>query len=336
MDGWIKIYRSFLDWEWFDNSDMVQLWIYLILTANVEDKKWHNQIIKRGQFVTSVSGLSKRLNQSPWKIRHGLRTFETTGEITITATNKYSIITICKYDTYQSSSLQVPQTDHKQTTSTLQKNFSKTTNKKDDSSACITDNCEDDEIQNHKQTTNKPQAPFPKTATTKEDKNIYIYNTIASKDALSELHSDADVYRVVREFFNETMEKSHAIISKINAKPSKQRIQMLNARLRDHSLEDVKKVIILASQSSFLNGGGNRPWKASFDWLMKPTNFLKVLEGNYNDIERAGNGERRNDQSYHQQLARDYTNVVEKFRRQSENSLRQKEIRDEGAVPGDV
>ena len=38
----------------------------------------------------------------------------------------------------------------------------------------------------------------------------------------------------------------------------------------------------MVSRSSFLTGRA-KEWKASFDWLMKPTNFAKVVEGNYED-----------------------------------------------------
>lgn len=37
----------------------------------------------------------------------------------------------------------------------------------------------------------------------------------------------------------------------------------------------------IASKSDFLNGKNNTGWTASIDWLLKPANFVKVLEGNY-------------------------------------------------------
>ena len=43
----------------------------------------------------------------------------------------------------------------------------------------------------------------------------------------------------------------------------------------------------LVSASTFLMGGesgrdGAKPFRATFDWLIKPSNFVKVVEGNYN------------------------------------------------------
>ena len=45
--------------------------------------------------------------------------------------------------------------------------------------------------------------------------------------------------------------------------------------------ECVKQAIKNASESDFLNGKGPKGWVASFDWMMIPQNFQKVLENNY-------------------------------------------------------
>ena len=45
--------------------------------------------------------------------------------------------------------------------------------------------------------------------------------------------------------------------------------------------ECVKQAIKNASESDFLNGKGPKGWVASFDWMMMPQNFQKVLENNY-------------------------------------------------------
>ena len=54
------------------------------------------------------------------------------------------------------------------------------------------------------------------------------------------------------------------------------------ALLKTYTLDDFRTVFTNAEASSFLKGvdGG---WKASFDWLIKEANMLKVLEGNYAD-----------------------------------------------------
>lgn len=55
----------------------------------------------------------------------------------------------------------------------------------------------------------------------------------------------------------------------------------IKARLNEVGPDGVLKMIQNAGSSEFLNGKNERSWIASFDWLFKPANFAKVLEGNY-------------------------------------------------------
>ena len=62
---------------------------------------------------------------------------------------------------------------------------------------------------------------------------------------------------------------------------SEARRKAILSRLKKYSIDDFKTVFENAEASSFLKGADG--WKASFDWLIKEDNMLKVLEGNYAD-----------------------------------------------------
>lgn len=47
---------------------------------------------------------------------------------------------------------------------------------------------------------------------------------------------------------------------------------------------DIDELFRKAAQSRFLGGDNSRKWHASLDWLLIPTNALKVIEGNYSPI----------------------------------------------------
>jgi len=100
-NGWIKIYRKFSDWEWFKISEMVHLFIFLLINCNHKDNKWQGINIKRGQIITGRKELSFKTGISEQTIRTCLKKLELTKEITVKSTNKYSIITVCNYDSYQ-------------------------------------------------------------------------------------------------------------------------------------------------------------------------------------------------------------------------------------------
>ena len=64
--------------------------------------------------------------------------------------------------------------------------------------------------------------------------------------------------------------------------PGTDRYKMIKARISEYSLNDVLKAIKTIDNSRFLKGYVST-WNATFDWFVKPSNFVKVLEGTYND-----------------------------------------------------
>lgn len=134
MEGWIKIHRKMVDWEWYNDNNVKIIFLHLLLTANHKEKKWQGITIKRGQKLTSIQHLAEENNLTIQQTRTALNKLKTTNEITIKATNKYTLITIEKYSDYQ-------------------------------------DNDEDNNKQNNKQITNEQQTNNKQITTNKNDKN---------------------------------------------------------------------------------------------------------------------------------------------------------------------
>ena len=61
--------------------------------------------------------------------------------------------------------------------------------------------------------------------------------------------------------------------------PSSERYKRLKTRISEYGIDDVLKAIDNVRNSEYLR---NAPWFA-FDWFVRPNNFPKVLDGNYND-----------------------------------------------------
>lgn len=128
MSGWIKLHRKFLDWEWFNKSEAVHLFLYMLLKANHKDGKWQGVDVKRGQFISSLGNISSATGLSIQVIRTNLKRLEKTSEIVVKSTSQFTIVTICKYECYQEENEQAnkPLTNEQQTT-----NKRLTTNKND-------------------------------------------------------------------------------------------------------------------------------------------------------------------------------------------------------------
>ena len=90
--------------------------------------------------------------------------------------------------------------------------------------------------------------------------------------------SDFDLAAFAR-YFNETMAAHDAQIPQVRSiPPNSKRAAFVRARLKEHGKEALAKVVQNAAKLSFYNGGGARGWVADFDWLFRPSNFLRVLE----------------------------------------------------------
>ena len=102
MTGWIKLHRQLKNWEWYKEPNMVFFFIHCLLSANQRSKQWRGVNVERGSFITSKQNLSNDTGMSIQKVKTSLKRLEKTHEITTTSTNKYTVITICNYETYQS------------------------------------------------------------------------------------------------------------------------------------------------------------------------------------------------------------------------------------------
>ena len=128
MDGWIKLWRQFTYWEWYSDIYVKSVFLHLLISANHKDGSWRGVPIGKGQLVTSLDHLSHELHLSVQQIRTALNKLKSTNEITIKSTNKFSIITICKYDNYQCETTNYQQTEQ-QTNNNQITNNQQTNNK---------------------------------------------------------------------------------------------------------------------------------------------------------------------------------------------------------------
>lgn len=73
-------------------------------------------------------------------------------------------------------------------------------------------------------------------------------------------------------------------------KLSDKRIKSANARYKEYSLEQITDVFDKAEASNFLKNGSGT-WKgADFEWILNPNNFIKIMEGNYQNKTESKSG----------------------------------------------
>lgn len=102
-NGWIRIDKKIIDWEWYTDSNTFHLFLHLLLTCNYEKKKWRGMIIEPGQRVITFRKLAKEIGLSLQQIRTCFDRLKSTHSLTQRSTHQYTLITICNYKDYQLS-----------------------------------------------------------------------------------------------------------------------------------------------------------------------------------------------------------------------------------------
>lgn len=106
--GWIKVHRSLLKWEWYDDINTKTVFLHLLLTVNATDERWHGIEVRRGSRISSFAKLAAETKLSIDKVRTAIAHLESTGEITRSPHAKYTVFTIKNYDTYQEVPNSIP------------------------------------------------------------------------------------------------------------------------------------------------------------------------------------------------------------------------------------
>ena len=84
---------------------------------------------------------------------------------------------------------------------------------------------------------------------------------------------EADASRIIHSWNNLGISSVKSI--------SNNRLTLVKARIAEYGLDAFLETIESIKKCPFLLGQNANGWVITFDWLIKPSNFVKVLEGNY-------------------------------------------------------
>ncbi len=170
-----------LNWEWKREPNTIALFVHLLLMANSDETyKYKGEALGVGQLVTSLDDLRSQTGLTLQEVRTALKHLCKTGEVTSKTTNKYRIITICNYASYQLIETQEQQaeqqaTNNQITSKSTSKITSQLTSKQQAQSIDLLDSCGCDE-----NGANKP-ANIPANIPANNIQE-YIYNILSTTD----------------------------------------------------------------------------------------------------------------------------------------------------------
>lgn len=114
MEGWIKLHRALLEWEWFQDTITLHVFVYILLRATPLDTTYKGIKVERGCLITSVRKIGEDTHIPEKRVRSAIQRLAKSKQIIIKATNKFSYISICNYENYQESEKTKGQTKGKQ------------------------------------------------------------------------------------------------------------------------------------------------------------------------------------------------------------------------------
>ena len=103
--GYVRIFRTLKDWEWYTDIPCKVLYLHCLLMANHTTKSWKGEKIERGTFVTSYSNLAADTGLSVQEVRTAIKKLEKTENLTCTSTNKKTVVKVLGYCVYQNEKL---------------------------------------------------------------------------------------------------------------------------------------------------------------------------------------------------------------------------------------
>ncbi len=100
--------------------------------------------------------------------------------------------------------------------------------------------------------------------------------------------------RLCEEIKNNWIKIAHEYkLSGTQLKITEKRKRVINNLLKEYSVEEVLQAMEKIRTSNFLQGNNKTGWQIAFDWFINKSNFLKVLEGNYDDKENENTGSKK-------------------------------------------
>ena len=117
-----------------------------------------------------------------------------------------------------------------------------------------------------------------------EDNNTSINNTSLLLNNNNNIYVKNEFSRACEEIKSKWIKIAHEYkLSGTQLKITEKRKRVINNLLKEYSAEEVLQAMEKVHTSSFLQGNNKTGWQISFDWFINKSNFLKVLEGNYDD-----------------------------------------------------
>lgn len=100
MNGYIKLSRKILDFEWYRDVNTCMLFLHMLLVASYGNVRVQGAEVPRGSFVSSYQKLAAETGLSLQNVRTAVKHLKSTHDLTVNQHGKNSVFTVNSYDLY--------------------------------------------------------------------------------------------------------------------------------------------------------------------------------------------------------------------------------------------
>ena len=101
LNGFVKLHRKMIEWGWYSDCVVKDVFLHILIVATFKPAQYRGYDLVPGQAIIGLSKLSKELGFSIQQVRTALKKLESTGEISLFSTNKFTIATVENWAFYQ-------------------------------------------------------------------------------------------------------------------------------------------------------------------------------------------------------------------------------------------
>jgi hypothetical protein len=100
-ETWLKLYRSMLDWEWYQDINTKVLFLHLLLIVNIRPQRKLGMSIPTGSIDRTQEQLATETGLTLRQLRTAISKLKLTGELTVVRGPKFSVYTLKNWGRYQ-------------------------------------------------------------------------------------------------------------------------------------------------------------------------------------------------------------------------------------------
>jgi hypothetical protein len=101
LNGFVKLHRKMIEWGWYSDCVVKDVFLHILMVAAFKPGQYRGHEIQPGQAIIGRKKMAEELGFSEQQVRTALKKLESTGEISIFSTNKFSIVTVENWMFYQ-------------------------------------------------------------------------------------------------------------------------------------------------------------------------------------------------------------------------------------------